>query len=82
MVAKVSDYIDCDSPDYTVRKQSEETLMQELRFALHLTVPVVLISLHKPQNANLSRVINSFICQPRKASRLPGVGQISSKAVK
>lgn len=63
VVVRCSRYIDCDSPNDMVRKQSELTLLQEVQFASHLAVSVALISLDKPDNTNLARLIHSKMSQ-------------------
>lgn len=59
VVAKCSPYLHCDSTNDTVRKLSEETLIQELTYAGHLSVPIVIINITQPNNTNLARLINS-----------------------
>ncbi|KAG8249111.1 Protein arginine N-methyltransferase 5 [Homalodisca vitripennis] len=61
VVAKCSPYLDCDSVDSNVRKLSEQTLLQELLFASHLAITVAFVSITRPNNANLARIINSKI---------------------
>lgn len=58
VVARVSDYIDCDSPDESFRKHSERTLVQELSFAEHLQNGFVMIPLHSERSVNLARIVS------------------------
>ncbi|XP_049813018.1 protein arginine N-methyltransferase 5 isoform X1 [Schistocerca nitens] len=59
IVGKLSPYIDVDSPDDTYRKQSEETLAQELAYAAHLGLPAIMFTLRSANNVNLSRLLNN-----------------------
>lgn len=56
VIARISDYIDCDSPDEAFRKQSEQTLVQELSFAEHLMNGYAMIRLHSERTVNLARI--------------------------
>ncbi|XP_076764519.1 protein arginine N-methyltransferase 5 isoform X2 [Xylocopa sonorina] len=59
IIGKLSPYIRVDSKDPTLRKNSEETLKQELTLASHLGLVGVTFKLTKgiEHNANLARVI-------------------------
>lgn len=61
IIAKISDYIDCDSLDETVRKHSVKTLIQELSFADHLLNGYVLIKLKSERSINLARIVSRQI---------------------
>lgn len=61
VIARVSDYIDCDSPDEAFRKQSERTLLQELSFAEHLQNGFVMMRLHSERSVNLARIVSRKI---------------------
>lgn len=58
IVAKISDYIECDSNDSNVRTHSSATLEQEMGFAQHLAAQgYMLIPLRDTNTLNLARVI-------------------------
>ena len=59
IVGKLSPYINVDSNDLTVRKQSEELLNQELAYASHLGLPAIMLTLRGPHNTNLARIIHN-----------------------
>ncbi|XP_054276086.1 protein arginine N-methyltransferase 5-like [Macrosteles quadrilineatus] len=59
IVAMCSQNIDCDSPMEDRRKLSELILDQELTYASHLAVAMAHITLSKPNNTNLARIINA-----------------------
>lgn len=61
VIAKISDYIDCDSPDESFRKHSERTLLQELSFAEHLQNGFVMLRLHSERTVNLARFVSRKI---------------------
>lgn len=62
IVAKLSDYIDCDSLDESIRKHSEKTLKQEIAFAQHLSSEgPMLIKLKRTNTVNLARIIGAEI---------------------
>jgi len=62
VVSKISSYIDVDSADETIRRHSEETLLQEISFAEHLIQHgYVLIKLKTANNVNLARTISQNI---------------------
>lgn len=58
-MGKLSPYINVDSSDLTVRKQSEELLNQELAYASHLGLPAIMLTLRGPNNTNLARIIHN-----------------------
>lgn len=61
-VSKITDTIDCDSENITLRKHSEQTLMQELSFADHLIQHgFVMIRLKGVNTMNLSRIVSKNI---------------------
>lgn len=58
VVAKFSDYIDCDSDDDNIRKHSEMTLKQEMAYAQHLAQHgYSLIQLKGTNSLNLARIV-------------------------
>lgn len=60
IVAKLSDWLDCDSADENVRKISESTIKQEIAFAQHVTGHgSVLIKVRGTNTLNLARTISS-----------------------
>uniref|UniRef100_A0A8D3C2V9 Protein arginine N-methyltransferase 5 n=1 Tax=Scophthalmus maximus TaxID=52904 RepID=A0A8D3C2V9_SCOMX len=66
IVGKLSQWIDADSEIKTERRNSEAALAQELNFSAYLGLPVLMIPLKGPHNANLARVTlcdyNKRIC--------------------
>ncbi|KAK6638504.1 hypothetical protein RUM43_006771 [Polyplax serrata] len=61
VVAKISPYVNVDSPNDVVRRQSELALEQELGYAYHLGVPAILISLRGMNSSNLARILYSTV---------------------
>lgn len=61
VVGKISDWIDLDSEDEALRKMSEKALLQELDFAVHMSLPAVLIPLKSKKCANLARFLNEHL---------------------
>ncbi|XP_067881313.1 protein arginine N-methyltransferase 5, partial [Heterodontus francisci] len=57
IVGKLSPWIQVDSEDEQVRKNSEEAVLQELNFAAYLGVPAFLIPLGQSNNSNLARLL-------------------------
>ncbi|XP_072885163.1 protein arginine N-methyltransferase 5-like [Hemitrygon akajei] len=57
IVGKLSPWIQADSEDEQVRRNSEEALLQELNFAAYLGVPAFLLPLRQMNNSNLARVL-------------------------
>uniref|UniRef100_A0A4W6CT68 Protein arginine N-methyltransferase 5 n=1 Tax=Lates calcarifer TaxID=8187 RepID=A0A4W6CT68_LATCA len=66
IVGKLSPWIDADSEIETERRNSEAALAQELNFSAYLGLPVFMIPLRGPNNANLARLTlcdyNKRIC--------------------
>uniref|UniRef100_A0A3P9LY27 Protein arginine N-methyltransferase 5 n=1 Tax=Oryzias latipes TaxID=8090 RepID=A0A3P9LY27_ORYLA len=60
IVGKLSPWICADSEIETERRNSEEALTQELNFSAYLGLPVFMIPLTGPHNANLARLWNTF----------------------
>lgn len=59
IITKLSDYIDCDSPNDSVRKHSEKTLQQEISFSEHLIQQGhSLIKINSSNTMNLARMIS------------------------
>ncbi|KAM9719249.1 protein arginine N-methyltransferase 5 [Menidia menidia] len=61
IVGKLSPWIDADSEIETERRNSEAALTQELNFSAYLGLPVLMIPLRGPHNANLARVLLNHI---------------------
>jgi len=61
VVGKISDWIDLDAEDDNLRFLSEKALLQELDFAVHLSLPAVLIPLKSRKCANLARFLNEHL---------------------
>ncbi|PNF42601.1 Protein arginine N-methyltransferase 5 [Cryptotermes secundus] len=59
IVGKLSPYIDVDSEDPVVRKESEEALNQELAYASHLGLPAVMFTLRRDNQTNLARILHN-----------------------
>ena len=53
--------IDVDSKMEHIRRNSEERLAQELRYASHLGLLAVMVSLQGPHHTNLARIISNTI---------------------
>uniref|UniRef100_A0AAQ5Y024 Protein arginine N-methyltransferase 5 n=1 Tax=Amphiprion ocellaris TaxID=80972 RepID=A0AAQ5Y024_AMPOC len=66
IVGKLSPWIDADSEIETERRNSEAALAQELNFSAYLGLPVFMLPLKGPHNANLARLTlcdyNKRIC--------------------
>uniref|UniRef100_A0A673AER9 Protein arginine N-methyltransferase 5 n=1 Tax=Sphaeramia orbicularis TaxID=375764 RepID=A0A673AER9_9TELE len=82
IVGKLSSWIDADSEIETERRNSEAALVQELNFSAYLGLPVFMVPLKGPQNANLApievgadmpsdAVIDKWLGEPIKAAILP-----------
>lgn len=62
IVAKLSNYVDCDSSDVSIRKQGERILRQEIALAQHLSSHgYMLINLKNTNTLNLARIITAEI---------------------
>ncbi|XP_071958231.1 protein arginine N-methyltransferase 5-like [Antedon mediterranea] len=61
IVGKISPWLQPDSHDETIRKNSEQALKQELTYAAHLTMPAVLITLTSFNCTNLGRCLYSHL---------------------
>eukprot|EP00795_Rhopilema_esculentum_P001486 gene1486-15920_t len=61
VVGKVSPWIDLESNDERVQKNSLKILLQEISFACHLSMPSLLIKLKRPDNFQLAQVLNSSV---------------------
>jgi protein arginine N-methyltransferase 5 len=59
IVGKLSPYINVDSEDLVVRKQSEEALNQELAYASHLGLPAITFTLRGNNQINLARILHN-----------------------
>lgn len=59
IVGKLSPYINVDSEDPVVRKQSEEALNQELAYASHLGLPAIMFTLRGNDQTNLARILHN-----------------------
>lgn len=60
-IARLTDSIDCDSPDETFRRHSEQVLKQEMCFSEHLSNGSMLIRLHSGRSVNLARTVARHI---------------------
>lgn len=61
VVGKLSSWIQADSPDEVVRKNSEGALMEELLYGAHLSLPALMVPLNGPECVNLSRCLLSHL---------------------
>lgn len=62
VVGKVSEWIDLDSSDQHVRKNSEKAFVQEVNWAIHLAVPAIWIGAPRHDSCvNYARTIRSAI---------------------
>lgn len=60
IISKLSNSIDCDSPNEDIRLHSESVLKQELAYAQHVSVRGdIMIELHGTKTSNLARLISS-----------------------
>lgn len=80
-MGKLSPYINVDSEDPVVRKQSEEALNQELAYASHLSLPAIMFSLRGDNQTNLARIIHNKM-QAGNNYQVPRCGYIISKVGK
>jgi protein arginine N-methyltransferase 5 len=60
IVGKISPWMNLDSPCEHIRDSSEKALKQELAWAVHLSVPAVLLPTPSFDCANFAHVINQF----------------------
>ncbi|WP_411027544.1 hypothetical protein, partial [Salmonella sp. s54925] len=60
VVGKVSPWIDTDSYNESERKNSEQALLQEIAYAVHLGLPAIMVHLKKQQCINLAGIINGI----------------------
>jgi len=61
VVGRVSHTIQVDSRVHHTRQNSEARLAEELRYASHLGLPAVVVSLHGPDHTNLARIMSNTI---------------------
>ncbi|XP_068604761.1 protein arginine N-methyltransferase 5 isoform X1 [Brachionichthys hirsutus] len=61
IVGKLSAWIDADSEIETLRRNSEAALAQELNFTAYLGLPVFMMPIKGPHNANLARLLLSHV---------------------
>uniref|UniRef100_A0A3Q2PPR1 Protein arginine N-methyltransferase 5 n=1 Tax=Fundulus heteroclitus TaxID=8078 RepID=A0A3Q2PPR1_FUNHE len=61
IVGKLSQWIDADSEIETERRNSEAALAQELNFSAYLGLPVFMLPMKGPNNANLARMLLNHI---------------------
>jgi len=61
VVGRLGASIDVDSKVEHIRRNSEERLAQELRYASHLGLPAVMVTLQGPHHTNLARIISNTI---------------------
>lgn len=81
IVGKLSPYINVDSEDPVMRKQSEEALNQELAYASHLGLPAVTFSLRGDNQTNLARMVHNKM-QAGSTYQVRTCGQIVCKVGK
>lgn len=60
IVAKLSPYINVDSPSATVRQRHEDYLNEELSYCRGLGVPAIMISIHGRESNNLARILQTY----------------------
>ncbi|XP_046843364.1 protein arginine N-methyltransferase 5-like [Xenia sp. Carnegie-2017] len=60
VVGKVSPWINTDSNNDVERKNSEQALLQEIAYAVHLGLPAILVNLTKQPCTNLAAIINGI----------------------
>lgn len=60
-IFKITESIDCDSQDDSVRIRSEQTLAQELSLAEHYNTGNILVKLKSGNNVNLARLLSKSI---------------------
>ncbi|XP_077538137.1 protein arginine N-methyltransferase 5-like [Haemaphysalis longicornis] len=61
VTAKISEWIDVDSPVDSFRKMSEKFLQQELSYAAHLGVPAILMKVESCRCINLARILTDSL---------------------
>lgn len=61
IVGKLSPWIHLDSPDQTLRKNSEKAFSEELCLALHLNVPAILLPLRSASCVNQARCLQQLL---------------------
>ncbi|XP_062515468.1 protein arginine N-methyltransferase 5-like isoform X2 [Corticium candelabrum] len=64
VVGKTSPWLKLDSEDPDIRKNSERALLEEIRYASHLSHPAVVVNLRDGRCHNLARFISEFIQDP------------------
>ncbi|XP_076069556.1 protein arginine N-methyltransferase 5 [Oratosquilla oratoria] len=63
IVGRVSNPADVESPVQHIRRNMEESIIQELTFAAHLGLPAIMISLKNDNCVNLARLVNNKVIQ-------------------
>lgn len=61
VVGSISKFYNCDSPDALVRKNAAEGLIEELKFACHLTLTAFVIPIRNSRIENMCRILNGFL---------------------
>ena len=61
VVGRTSYTIDVDSKINHVRSNSEARLLQELKYASHLGLPAVMVTLYGRNHTNLARIVSNYI---------------------
>ena len=61
VVGRTSYTIDVDSNISHVRSNSEARLLQELKYASHLGLPAVMVTLYGRNHTNLARIVSNYI---------------------
>ncbi|EDQ91400.1 uncharacterized protein MONBRDRAFT_31396 [Monosiga brevicollis MX1] len=65
IVAAISDWINVDSKDPYLQRLSSEALQRELRWAIHLGVPCIMLPLASPDVVRLANTIAPFVSSSR-----------------
>lgn len=60
MVAKISTYLNADSPSPIVRQRHQDCLSEELNYCKGLGVPAIMLSLHGKENNNLAKIVQTY----------------------
>lgn len=61
VVGKLSPWLQLDSANEMVRKNSEKAFMQEVNYASHLSIPAIMISLQSSSAWNLTRTLYEYM---------------------
>ena len=61
VVGRASFTIDVDSKIQNIRDNSEARLLQELKYASHLGLPAVMVTLQGRHHTNLARIVSNYL---------------------